>query len=148
MLFSSYPCGSAVVSQQTVPGRGSETNHSAGPHRWVYSFKKHLILKMHWTEASAFLNLNEVVCFSLLRVFLVRDSQSNPRTFVLSLCHTQKIKHFQIVPVSLCLHTLTITTFYKCGIKQGFSPNKLMTYLYYYYYFIRKCKSKKYIKNH
>ncbi|XP_073769340.1 growth factor receptor-bound protein 14 isoform X2 [Danio rerio] len=31
-------------------------------------------------------------------VFLVRDSQSNPRTFVLSLCHTQKIKHFQIVP--------------------------------------------------
>uniref|UniRef100_A0A9J7ZF65 Growth factor receptor bound protein 14 n=1 Tax=Cyprinus carpio carpio TaxID=630221 RepID=A0A9J7ZF65_CYPCA len=32
-------------------------------------------------------------------VFLVRDSQSNPRTFVLSLCHTQKIKHFQIVPV-------------------------------------------------
>lgn len=37
----------------------------------------------------------------LLRLFLVRDSQSNPRTFVLSLCHTQKIKHFQIVPVSL-----------------------------------------------
>uniref|UniRef100_A0A672KRP7 SH2 domain-containing protein n=1 Tax=Sinocyclocheilus grahami TaxID=75366 RepID=A0A672KRP7_SINGR len=34
-------------------------------------------------------------------VFLVRDSQSNPRTFVLSLCHTQKIKHFQIVPGSL-----------------------------------------------
>ncbi|XP_057192124.1 growth factor receptor-bound protein 14 isoform X2 [Triplophysa rosa] len=32
-------------------------------------------------------------------LFLVRDSQSNPRTFVLSLCHTQKIKHFQIVPV-------------------------------------------------
>ncbi|XP_016328456.1 growth factor receptor-bound protein 14-like [Sinocyclocheilus anshuiensis] len=34
-------------------------------------------------------------------VFLVRDSQSNPRTFVLSLCHTQKIKHFQIVPRTL-----------------------------------------------
>ncbi|CAK6448538.1 unnamed protein product [Pipistrellus nathusii] len=32
-------------------------------------------------------------------VFLVRDSQSNPRTFVLSMCHAQKIKHFQILPV-------------------------------------------------
>ncbi|XP_035629228.1 growth factor receptor-bound protein 14-like isoform X1 [Oncorhynchus keta] len=32
-------------------------------------------------------------------VFLLRDSQSNPNTFVLSLCHTQRIKHFQILPV-------------------------------------------------
>ncbi|XP_033899904.1 growth factor receptor-bound protein 14-like isoform X1 [Acipenser ruthenus] len=32
-------------------------------------------------------------------VFLLRDSQSNPKTFVLSLCHAQKIKHFQIVPL-------------------------------------------------
>ncbi|KAK1336927.1 hypothetical protein QTO34_002965 [Cnephaeus nilssonii] len=32
-------------------------------------------------------------------VFLVRDSQSNPRTFVLSMSHAQKIKHFQILPV-------------------------------------------------
>lgn len=32
-------------------------------------------------------------------VFLVRDSQSNPKTFVLSLSHAQKIKHFQIIPV-------------------------------------------------
>ncbi|KAM6955489.1 growth factor receptor-bound protein 14 isoform 2-T4 [Lycodopsis pacificus] len=31
-------------------------------------------------------------------VFLLRDSQSNPKTFVLSLCHMQKIKHFQILP--------------------------------------------------
>uniref|UniRef100_A0ACB8G2A5 Growth factor receptor-bound protein 14 n=1 Tax=Sphaerodactylus townsendi TaxID=933632 RepID=A0ACB8G2A5_9SAUR len=31
-------------------------------------------------------------------VFLVRDSQSNPKTFVLSLSHGLKIKHFQIVP--------------------------------------------------
>ncbi|XP_078461151.1 growth factor receptor-bound protein 14-like isoform X2 [Lampetra fluviatilis] len=30
-------------------------------------------------------------------LFLLRDSQSNPRTFVLSLCHHQKIKHFQIL---------------------------------------------------
>ncbi|KAM9710249.1 growth factor receptor-bound protein 14 isoform 1-T1 [Menidia menidia] len=32
-------------------------------------------------------------------VFLLRDSQSNPKTFVLSLCYLQKIKHFQILPV-------------------------------------------------
>ncbi|XP_041857955.1 growth factor receptor-bound protein 14 isoform X2 [Melanotaenia boesemani] len=32
-------------------------------------------------------------------VFLLRESQSNPKTFVLSLCHLQKIKHFQILPV-------------------------------------------------
>ncbi|XP_075896077.1 growth factor receptor-bound protein 14 isoform X2 [Nelusetta ayraudi] len=32
-------------------------------------------------------------------VFLLRDSQTNPKTFVLSLCHAQKIKHFQIVPM-------------------------------------------------
>ncbi|GAA6065871.1 growth factor receptor-bound protein 14 isoform X1, partial [Tachysurus ichikawai] len=32
-------------------------------------------------------------------VFLLRDSQSNPKTFVLSLCHAQRIRHFQIVPV-------------------------------------------------
>ncbi|XP_021040733.1 growth factor receptor-bound protein 14 isoform X1 [Mus caroli] len=32
-------------------------------------------------------------------VFLVRDSQSNPRTFVLSMSHGQKIKHYQIIPV-------------------------------------------------
>ncbi|KAJ7345696.1 hypothetical protein JRQ81_001646 [Phrynocephalus forsythii] len=35
----------------------------------------------------------------LLGVFLVRDSQSNPKTFVLSLSHGLKIKHFQIVPL-------------------------------------------------
>ncbi|XP_066542597.1 growth factor receptor-bound protein 14 isoform X1 [Hoplias malabaricus] len=32
-------------------------------------------------------------------VFLLRDSQSNPKTFVLSLCHSQRIRHFQILPV-------------------------------------------------
>ncbi|XP_078537767.1 growth factor receptor-bound protein 14 isoform X1 [Lissotriton helveticus] len=30
-------------------------------------------------------------------VFLLRDSQSNPKHFVLSLCHGKKIKHFQVV---------------------------------------------------
>uniref|UniRef100_A0A3B4ACX0 Growth factor receptor-bound protein 10a n=1 Tax=Periophthalmus magnuspinnatus TaxID=409849 RepID=A0A3B4ACX0_9GOBI len=33
-------------------------------------------------------------------LFLLRDSQSNPKAFVLTLCHHQKIKHFQILPVS------------------------------------------------
>ncbi|XP_004081783.2 growth factor receptor-bound protein 14 isoform X1 [Oryzias latipes] len=32
-------------------------------------------------------------------VFLLRDSQSSPKAFVLSLCHLQKIKHFPIMPV-------------------------------------------------
>ncbi|XP_038155723.1 growth factor receptor-bound protein 10-like isoform X2 [Cyprinodon tularosa] len=32
-------------------------------------------------------------------LFLLRDSQSNPKAFVLTLCHHQKIKHFQILPV-------------------------------------------------
>ncbi|XP_037549156.1 growth factor receptor-bound protein 10 [Nematolebias whitei] len=31
-------------------------------------------------------------------LFLVRDSQSTPKAFVLTLCHHQKIKHFQILP--------------------------------------------------
>ncbi|KAJ8290799.1 hypothetical protein GJAV_G00017700 [Gymnothorax javanicus] len=31
-------------------------------------------------------------------LFLLRDSQSNPKAFVLTLCHHQKIKHFQILP--------------------------------------------------
>ncbi|XP_063789692.1 growth factor receptor-bound protein 14 isoform X2 [Pseudophryne corroboree] len=32
-------------------------------------------------------------------VFLVRESQSTPKSFVLSMCYGQKIKHFQIVPI-------------------------------------------------
>uniref|UniRef100_A0A8C9WDP6 Growth factor receptor bound protein 10 n=1 Tax=Scleropages formosus TaxID=113540 RepID=A0A8C9WDP6_SCLFO len=31
-------------------------------------------------------------------LFLLRDSQSNPKAFVLTMCHHQKIKHFQILP--------------------------------------------------
>ncbi|KAK5883884.1 growth factor receptor-bound protein 10-like isoform X2 [Gymnodraco acuticeps] len=31
-------------------------------------------------------------------LFLLRDSQSNVKAFVLTLCHHQKIKHFQILP--------------------------------------------------
>ncbi|MEQ2211126.1 Growth factor receptor-bound protein 10, partial [Xenoophorus captivus] len=34
-------------------------------------------------------------------LFLLRVSQSNPKAFVLTLCHHQKIKHFQILPVSI-----------------------------------------------
>uniref|UniRef100_A0A3P8VTJ1 Growth factor receptor-bound protein 10a n=1 Tax=Cynoglossus semilaevis TaxID=244447 RepID=A0A3P8VTJ1_CYNSE len=32
-------------------------------------------------------------------LFLLRDSQSNPKAYVLTLCHHQKIKHFQILPL-------------------------------------------------
>uniref|UniRef100_A0A674DDE4 Growth factor receptor-bound protein 10a n=1 Tax=Salmo trutta TaxID=8032 RepID=A0A674DDE4_SALTR len=31
-------------------------------------------------------------------LFLLRDCQSNPKAFVLTLCHHQKIRHFQIIP--------------------------------------------------
>ncbi|XP_029445580.1 growth factor receptor-bound protein 10 isoform X2 [Rhinatrema bivittatum] len=31
-------------------------------------------------------------------LFLLREGQSNPKAFVLTLCHNQKIKHFQILP--------------------------------------------------
>ncbi|KAB5517873.1 hypothetical protein PHYPO_G00172260 [Pangasianodon hypophthalmus] len=31
-------------------------------------------------------------------LFLLRDSQSNPKAFVLTLCHHQKVRHFQILP--------------------------------------------------
>nr|XP_033786404.1 growth factor receptor-bound protein 10 isoform X1 [Geotrypetes seraphini]XP_033786406.1 growth factor receptor-bound protein 10 isoform X1 [Geotrypetes seraphini]XP_033786407.1 growth factor receptor-bound protein 10 isoform X1 [Geotrypetes seraphini]XP_033786408.1 growth factor receptor-bound protein 10 isoform X1 [Geotrypetes seraphini] len=31
-------------------------------------------------------------------LFLLRDGHSNPKAFVLTLCHNQKIKHFQILP--------------------------------------------------
>ncbi|OXB60565.1 hypothetical protein ASZ78_017011, partial [Callipepla squamata] len=41
-------------------------------------------------------------------LFLLRDSQSNPKAFVLTLCHHQKIKHFQILPVSNFFLTLMI----------------------------------------
>lgn len=42
--------------------------------------------------------LLDLILFSL---FLIRDSQSNPKAFALTLCHHQKIKHFQILPVSI-----------------------------------------------
>ena len=32
--------------------------------------------------------------------FLVRESQRNPKGFVLSLCHLQRVKHYLILPVS------------------------------------------------
>lgn len=57
---------------------------------------------------------HDIAIFFLdFRVFLLRDSQSNPKTFVLSLCHMQRIKHFQIVPVSFpfMLHHSSIDWF-------------------------------------
>lgn len=45
------------------------------------------------------------------RLFLLRDSQSNPKAFVLTLCHHQKIKNFQILPVSIGSFVLVLTGF-------------------------------------
>lgn len=39
-------------------------------------------------------------CSGARSVFLVRESQRNPKGFVLSLCHLQKVKHYLILPVS------------------------------------------------
>lgn len=70
--------------------------------------------------------------FPDFRVFLLRDSQSNPKTFVLSLCHMQRIKHFQIVPVSSPTHVpqlqqrlvpLTLSVFLPAdGWRRGGAP--------------------------
>ncbi|CAB1346668.1 unnamed protein product [Coregonus sp. 'balchen'] len=51
------------------------------------------------TSQSPMSNIETERLFFVFRVFILRDSQSNPNTFVLSLCHTQRIKHFQILPV-------------------------------------------------
>lgn len=50
---------------------------------------------------SGFLKVYNQLIFSIPRLFLLRDSQSNPKAFVLTLCHHQKIKNFQILPVSM-----------------------------------------------
>lgn len=66
----------------------------------------------------------------LHRLFLLRVSQSNPKAFVLTLCHHQKIKHFQILPVQIswCLiifllfilfeNTLCVEEVYKVAVVQ------------------------------
>lgn len=68
-------------------------------------------------------------CRPLPRLFLLRDSQSNPKAFVLTLCHHQKIKNFQILPVSTCVATLILpflTSWFCCvfiefiGVTAGF----------------------------
>lgn len=46
-------------------------------------------------------------CLLCNRMFLLRDSQSNPKAFVLTLCHHQKIKHFQILLVRFYLFFCT-----------------------------------------
>uniref|UniRef100_A0A672RG76 Growth factor receptor-bound protein 10-like n=1 Tax=Sinocyclocheilus grahami TaxID=75366 RepID=A0A672RG76_SINGR len=53
-------------------------------------------------------------------LFLLRDSQSNPKAFVLTLCHHQKIKHFQILPFTDLIH---LVEFYQ--LNRGILPCKL-----------------------
>lgn len=48
------------------------------------------------------------------RLFLLRDSQSNPKAFVLTLCHHQKVKNFQILPVSTDVPTATLVPLAFC----------------------------------
>uniref|UniRef100_A0A8C4HRY4 Growth factor receptor-bound protein 10 n=1 Tax=Dicentrarchus labrax TaxID=13489 RepID=A0A8C4HRY4_DICLA len=48
------------------------------------------------SQVNIFLTASSSLLFH--RLFLLRVSQSNPKAFVLTLCHHQKIKHFQILP--------------------------------------------------
>ncbi|KAF7648993.1 hypothetical protein LDENG_00149160 [Lucifuga dentata] len=75
--------GSPSTSQSSIPNIAL---HLAQP--WFHS-------KMSRDEAQRLITQQGLVD----GVFLLRDSQSNPKTFVLSLCHMQRIKHFQILPV-------------------------------------------------
>ncbi|KAB0345866.1 hypothetical protein FD754_022792, partial [Muntiacus muntjak] len=61
-------------------------------------------------------------------VFLVRDSQSNPKTFVLSMSHGQKIKHFQIIPMRYTRFTdlIQLVEFYQ--LNKGVLSCKLKHY--------------------
>lgn len=81
--------------------------HVGQSHHWTHN-KGKLWLNISWIYYMLYFFLKYMSkyrniywnSFSLFRVFLVRDSQSNPKTFVLSMSHGQKIKHFQIIPVS------------------------------------------------
>lgn len=64
--------------------------------------------------------INSQLILFLPRLFLLRDSQSNPKAFVLTLCHHQKIKNFQILPVSIDVFTLILTL-----LCSGFVPHAI-----------------------
>lgn len=106
-FLCSHPYSSAVVPWQNNQRRIPSHHPPAGASRRVG-------FSVHWMWIKA----KKSFCFSVLfwfgffftslcslllhRLFLVRVSQSNPKAFVLTLCHHQKIKHFQILPV--CTH--------------------------------------------
>ncbi|XP_076026095.1 growth factor receptor-bound protein 14 isoform X2 [Genypterus blacodes] len=75
--------GSPSTSQSSIPNLAL---HLAQP--WFHS-------KLSRDEAQRLITQQGLID----SVFLLRDSQSNPKTFVLSLCHMQRIKHFQILTV-------------------------------------------------
>lgn len=90
----SDPQDTGVVPRSHHERRSTQNDHTAGSGWWVSgNFTKQLKLCIK----SLFC---KICLFFSLRLFLVRDSQSNPKAFVLTLCHHQKIKHFQILPVS------------------------------------------------
>uniref|UniRef100_A0A673XY78 Growth factor receptor bound protein 10 n=1 Tax=Salmo trutta TaxID=8032 RepID=A0A673XY78_SALTR len=59
-----------------------------------YNLTTMLLLQWFYNNNTTLLQRNYVTAM----LFLLRDSQSNPKAFVLTLCHHQKIKHFQILP--------------------------------------------------
>ncbi len=123
-FICSHPHSSVVVPWEDNKRRIPSYYPPAGTSRWVGELE--LILYMYFLAfpeykytskeesnmyiffQTASMNLSQLKGFliassSLLlhRLFLLRVSQSNPKAFVLTLCHHQKIKHFQILPVCI-----------------------------------------------
>ncbi|ELW47116.1 Growth factor receptor-bound protein 14 [Tupaia chinensis] len=82
-------------------------NHYIDDHSWtLFEHLPHIGLAIHRSQPWFHHKISRDEAQRLIiqqglvdGVFLVRDSQSNPKTFVLSMSHGQKIKHFQIIPV-------------------------------------------------
>lgn len=89
----SHPHSSVVVPRQNNPRRIPSHHPPAGTSGRV--LKKATNTSHHRRGR----NSTHLSSSHFLRLFLVRVSQSNPKAFVLTLCHHQKIKHFQILPV-------------------------------------------------
>lgn len=128
VILCSHPHSSALVPWQDNQRRVPSHCPPAGTSRWVSKLAKlfffiyfylfiyisvclytYRICNMKWRLLQHFFSF-----MMLHRLFLLRVSQSNPKAFVLTLCHHQKIKHFQILPVRLSLTCYMSRAFVYC----------------------------------
>lgn len=113
-ILCSHPHSSALVPWQDNQRRVPPHYPPAGTSRWVSKLAKLFslyIFTLIYLYTCVYIHIESVTLsegfynisspFLLHRLFLLRVSQSNPKAFVLTLCHHQKIKHFQILPVRL-----------------------------------------------